>query len=153
MNAIAAHKGELEKLLEDLSSDRVFSGITFVALVDAYITRLDTNCPDISARVNPSPAQINGGLIWNQHWPRTARSITPNIKLRNVVPRFFENFALRPASELFSVTAHTRRTFQASTGTTGTTAAERRRQEIDRKMIVCVSPDPGDSARLLDYSV
>ena len=67
MNAIAAHKDELEKLLEDLSSDRVVSGITFVALVDAYITRLDANCPDISARVNPPPAQINGELIWNQH--------------------------------------------------------------------------------------
>jgi len=35
MNAIAAHKDELEQLLEDLSSDRVVSGITFVALVDA----------------------------------------------------------------------------------------------------------------------
>jgi len=62
MNAIAAHKDELAKLLEDLSSDRVVSGITFVALVDAYITRLDTNCPDISARVNPPAAQIDGGL-------------------------------------------------------------------------------------------
>ena len=62
MNAIAAHKDELEQLLEDLSSDRVVSGITFVALVDAYITRLDTNCPDVSARVNPSAAQIDGGL-------------------------------------------------------------------------------------------
>src|SRR5437763_8459856 len=62
MNAIAAHKDELEQLLEDLSSDRVVSGITFVALVDAYITRLDANCPDVSARVNPSAAQIDGGL-------------------------------------------------------------------------------------------
>ena len=62
MNAIAAHKDELEQLFEDLSSDRVVSGITFVALVDAYITRLDTNCPDVSARVNPSAAQIDGGL-------------------------------------------------------------------------------------------
>ena len=47
-----------------------------------------------------------------------------NIELQNVVLRFFGSFALRPASELFSVTAHTRRAFQASTGTTGTTAAE-----------------------------
>jgi hypothetical protein len=67
MNAIAAHKDELKKLLEDLSSDRVVSAITFVALVDAYITRLDANCSDISARVNPLPAQINGELTWNQH--------------------------------------------------------------------------------------
>jgi hypothetical protein len=67
MNAIAAHKDELEKLLEDLSSDRVVSGIGFVAFPDAYITRLDTNCSDISARVNLPPVQINGELIWNQH--------------------------------------------------------------------------------------
>jgi hypothetical protein len=53
MNAIAAHKGELKKLLENLSGDAVVSGITFVASLDAYITRLDTNCLDISARVNP----------------------------------------------------------------------------------------------------
>jgi hypothetical protein len=59
MNAIAAHKDELEKLLENLSGDIAVSGITFVALVDAYITRLDANCPDISARVNPRRAQIN----------------------------------------------------------------------------------------------
>ena len=58
MNAIAAHKDELKKLLENLSGDIAVSGITFVALVDGYITRLDANCPDISARVNLSRAQI-----------------------------------------------------------------------------------------------
>ena len=63
MNAIAAHKHELERLFEDLSGDIAFSEINFLALVDAYITRLDTNCSDISARVNPSPARINGELI------------------------------------------------------------------------------------------
>ena len=57
MNAINAHKDELEKLLEDLSSHRAVSGIGFVAFLDAYITRLDTNCSEISARVNPPPAQ------------------------------------------------------------------------------------------------
>jgi hypothetical protein len=62
MNAIAAHKDELEKLLENLSGDIAVSGITFVALLDAYITRLDANCSDISARVRPPPAQINGEL-------------------------------------------------------------------------------------------
>ena len=62
MNAIAAHKDELEKLFENLSGEIAVSGITFVALVDAYITRLDANCPDISARVNLSPARINGEL-------------------------------------------------------------------------------------------
>ena len=57
MNAIAAHKDELKKLLENLSGDTAVSGITFVASLDAYITRLDTNCSDIGARVNPSRRQ------------------------------------------------------------------------------------------------
>jgi hypothetical protein len=68
MNAIAAHKDELKKLLENLSGgDTAVSGIGFVAFLDAYITRLDTNCSDISARINPPLAQINGELTWNQH--------------------------------------------------------------------------------------
>ena len=53
MNAIAAHKDELKKLLENLSGDTTVSRAGFVAFLDAYITRLDTNCSDISARVNP----------------------------------------------------------------------------------------------------
>ena len=90
-----------------------------------------------------------------------------NTKLQNAATRFLENFALRPANEQYLVTAHTRRPFQASTGTTGTTAAEPFWQapesadsveeigteEKHCEMIVCVSPNPGDSARLLDYSV
>ena len=67
MNAIAARKDELKKLLENLSGDTAGSGIGFGAFLDAYITRLDTNRSDISARVNPPPAQINGELTWNQH--------------------------------------------------------------------------------------
>jgi len=58
MNAIAAHKDELEKLLENLSGDMAVSGITFAALVDAYITRLGENCSDITADGNPQPAQL-----------------------------------------------------------------------------------------------
>ena len=58
MNAIAAHKDELKKLLENLSGDTAVSGITFVASLDAYIARLDTNCSDISAR-RQSAASIN----------------------------------------------------------------------------------------------
>jgi hypothetical protein len=80
MNAIAAHRDELEKLFADLSNDKLLSGITLVVLVDAYIMRLDTNCPDIRARVT-SPSICDGDSF------------------------------------------------------------------------VCVLPDPGDSARLLDYSV
>jgi hypothetical protein len=76
MNATAAHKDELEKLLEDLSSShRVVSGITFVAFVDAYITRLDTNCPDISARVNPPPAQIDGELTYGTNIDSKLRAL------------------------------------------------------------------------------
>ena len=67
MNAIAAHKDELEGLLVNLSGNTAVSGIGFVALLDAYITRLDTNCSDISARVSPPAAQTNGELTWNQH--------------------------------------------------------------------------------------
>ena len=67
MNAIAAHKDELEKLLENLSGDIAVSGITFVAFVDAYITRLDATCPEISAGVNPPLAQVEKELTWNQH--------------------------------------------------------------------------------------
>ena len=62
MNAIAAHKDELEKLLDNLSGNTAVSRMGFVAFLDAYITRLDTNCSDISARVNPPPAQTKGEL-------------------------------------------------------------------------------------------
>jgi hypothetical protein len=41
MNAIAAHKNELERLLVTLSRDAAVSGIGFVVLLDAYIARLD----------------------------------------------------------------------------------------------------------------
>jgi hypothetical protein len=41
MNAIAAHKDELERLLVNLSRDAAVSRIDFVVLLDAYITRLD----------------------------------------------------------------------------------------------------------------
>jgi hypothetical protein len=83
MNGIAAHKDQLEKLFEDLSSDRVVSGIAFVALVDAYITRLDTNCPDISARVNPPLAQIHGELTFGTNIDSKLRALlraTQNFK-------------------------------------------------------------------------
>ena len=53
MNPLAAHKDELKKLFENLSEDTAVSGIGLMASLDAYITRLDTNCSDIRARVNP----------------------------------------------------------------------------------------------------
>jgi hypothetical protein len=67
MNPIAAHKDALEGLLVNLSGNTAVSRIGFVALLDAYITRLDTNCSDISAGVSPPPAQINGELTWDLH--------------------------------------------------------------------------------------
>jgi hypothetical protein len=67
MNPLAAHKDELKKLLGNLSGDTAVSGIGLVASLDAYITRLDTNCSDIKARVNPPPAETNGELTWSQH--------------------------------------------------------------------------------------
>ena len=65
MNAIAAHKDELERLLLDLSRDAAVSGIGFVVLLDAYITRLDTNCSDISTGVDALSAQTIGEVTWN----------------------------------------------------------------------------------------
>jgi hypothetical protein len=41
MNAIAAYKDELERLLVNLSCDTADSGVDFMALLDAYIMRLD----------------------------------------------------------------------------------------------------------------
>jgi hypothetical protein len=62
MNATAAHKNELERLLVNLSHDTATSGMDFAALLNAYITRLDSNCSDISARVNSTPTQTIRGL-------------------------------------------------------------------------------------------
>ena len=42
MNAIDVHKDELERLFVNLSRDAAVSEIDFVALLDAYIARLDT---------------------------------------------------------------------------------------------------------------
>jgi hypothetical protein len=55
MNAIAAHKDQLEGLLVNLAGYTAVSGTPFIALLDAYFTRLDTNCSDISARFSLRP--------------------------------------------------------------------------------------------------
>jgi hypothetical protein len=75
MNATAARKDELQKLLADLSSDTLVSGITFAALVDAYIIRLDTNCPDTSRRANLPSAQINGELMYGTNIDSELRAL------------------------------------------------------------------------------
>ena len=91
MNTIAAHKDELEKLFEDLSSDIAVSEITFVALVDAYIARLDTNCSHITARVGPLPAQINRELTYGTNIDSELRALlraTQNFEAtRSVFPK------------------------------------------------------------------
>ena len=120
-NAISAHKDELEKLLEDLSSDRLVSGITFVALVDAYILRLDTNCPDISARVNPPPAQIDGGLTYGTLFDSELRALL----------RATQNF--KTARRIFQKISHCGP--QASAGCSPATAA--------RRTVRASSPLPG----------
>jgi len=86
MNAIAAHKDELKKLLENLSGNGAISGIGFVAFVDAYITCLDTNCSDISRphqsaasankrRINMGPTLTqNCALYYAQHKTSKARA-------------------------------------------------------------------------------
>jgi hypothetical protein len=78
MNAIAAHKDELKKLLESLSGDTAISGITFVASLDAYIARryelLRHQGPRQSAasankrRINMEPALTqNYAIYYAQH--------------------------------------------------------------------------------------
>lgn len=42
---------------------------------NAYMTRLDTNCSDISARVDPPPAQINGELIYGTNIDSELRAL------------------------------------------------------------------------------
>ena len=46
MNAIDAHRDELEQLLADLLRDTAVSGMAFAALLDTYIKRLDTELLD-----------------------------------------------------------------------------------------------------------
>ena len=113
MNATAAHRDELEKLLEDLSSDGVVSGITFVALVDAYIARLDANRSDFRASVNPPPAQIDGELTYGTNIDSKLRALlraTQNFKKsRGAFPKISRG---RPqASAGYAPAANARRTF------------------------------------------
>ena len=85
MNAIAAHKDELEKLLENLSGDTAVSG-KFRGVLDAYITRLDNELlrhqlPRQSAasankrRINMEPTLTqNCALYYAQHKTSKARA-------------------------------------------------------------------------------
>ena len=121
MNATATHKDELQKLFEDLSRDTMMSGVTFVALVDAYIIRLDTNCLDISARVNPTPAQIAGELTYGTNIDSKLRALlcaTQNFKTaRGLLPKISRCGPQAIAG--YSPAADARRTFQAATAFPG----------------------------------
>lgn len=121
MNATAAHKDELQKLLEDLSSDTLMSAITFVVLVDAYITRLDTNCPDPSRRANPPSTQIDGELTYGTNIDSKLRALlraTQDFKTaRRVFPKV-SRCGLQ-ASAGYSPAAAARRTFPAATAFPG----------------------------------
>ena len=121
MNATAAHKDALQKLLEDLSSDTLVSGITFVALVDAYIMRLDTNCPDTSRRANPPSAQIDGELTYGTNIDSKLRALlraTQDFKTAHrVLPKISR--CGHQASARCSPTAAARRTFPAATAFPG----------------------------------
>ena len=55
MNSIDAHKDELERLLDELVGRHSVSETTFVTLLDVYIGRVDTNCSDIGALIDPPP--------------------------------------------------------------------------------------------------
>jgi hypothetical protein len=114
MNATAAHRDELEKLFADLSNDKLVSGITFVALLDAYIIRLDTNCPDISARVNPPPAQLDVESTYGTYFDSKLRALlraTQNFKTaRRVLPEISR--CGPQASARYSPAAPGRRRFQ-----------------------------------------
>jgi hypothetical protein len=120
-NAISAHKDQLEKLLEDLSGDIAVSRITFVALVNAYITRLDSNCSDISASLNPPPTQIDGELTYGTNIDSKLRALlraTQNFKTaRRAFPKFSRCDPQANVGRLPAAAA--RRTFQATSSLPG----------------------------------
>ena len=115
-NAISAHKDELEKLLEDLSGDIAVSGITFVALVDAYIARLGANSSGISASVNPPPAQIDGELTYGTNIDSKLRALLHATQHFKTARRAFPKISRRgpQASARCLPAAAAGRTFQAS---------------------------------------
>ena len=127
MNALTAHKDELEKLVEDLSSYRLVSGTTFVALVDAYIVRLDTNCPDINARANPQPAQIDGELTYGTNIESKLRALlraTQNCKTARRVLSKTSRCGRQTSAGCLPATA-ARRTVRLSNPLLRTTDADR----------------------------
>jgi hypothetical protein len=132
MNAIDAHKDELEELLVNLSHDAAVSGTGFVTLVDAYITRLDANCPDISARVNPSPAQINRRIKYGTNIDSELRALLRATQDSKTPRHVFRKISRCGPQARFghSSATDTRQTFQASA------ALPRQRPLSNKKMTV-----------------
>jgi hypothetical protein len=64
-NAVAANKRELERLLVSLSGDSAVSSMGVVALLNGYITRLETRCSDLRAQIEPQPGPQTENLKWN----------------------------------------------------------------------------------------
>src|SRR5437762_13756277 len=129
-NAISAHKDELEKLIEDLSGDIAVSGITFVAVVDAYIARLDANSSGIRASVNPPPAQINGELTYGTNIDSKLRALlhaTQNFKTARRAPKISR--CSPQATGGCSPAADARQRFQASSSLPG----QRPLIDVDRR--------------------
>ena len=109
MNAIAAHRHELERLLKDLSGDIASAGTTFVTLVDAYITRLDANCPDISADVNPVPAYMNRRIKMEPTLTQNCALYYAQDKSSKLRASFFQRFraaAHKQAPETYQQLTH-----------------------------------------------
>ena len=100
MNAIDSHKGELERLLVNLSRDTAVSGMAFVALLDAYIRDLDVNCSDsahaLILRRRKSTGNQRGTNVDSKlrvvlratYNSRTSHRIFPQFSPRNSQTRF-----------------------------------------------------------------
>ena len=91
MNAIAAHKYELERLLVNLSREKAMSGIAFVALLDLYIRRLETNYSDsahASIRRRRKPAENQYGTNIDSELRTLLRATYNSRRSRGAVPKF-----------------------------------------------------------------
>ena len=107
MNAIDAHKGELERLLVNLSRDTAVSGMAFVTLLDVYIGRLDTNYSNSAHALirrrrksteDQQGANIDselGAMLPATYNSRRSRGIFPKFSQRSSQVRFIHSAAYR----------------------------------------------------------
>src|SRR5256885_890670 len=92
MNAIDAHKGELERLLTNLCRDTAVSGTAFLALLDAYVIRLDNDCSDSVHALIQRRCRSTG----NQHGTDSHSELRPVLRATynsktacSIVPKFW----------------------------------------------------------------